>query len=133
MIKGKIDKVAAVEHLGKAVEKAVEKKYHGVPNFKPGHKYYPRNPEKRKEEKEEARLINPRVLKAIQAKALEGNEKAMSVLLSYELKKKELEIQEKQKFNPDDFLRAYDIALRERDDIIASTELTCIQNKQCSN
>jgi len=57
----------------------------------------------------------------------------MSALLNYELKKKELEIQEKQKFNPDEFLRVYDMALREREEAIASTELTCIQNKKCSN
>lgn len=114
-------------------ENTEDKKPRGVPNFKKGHPYFPPNPEKRKGEKEEARLINPRVLKAIQAKALGGDEKAMSALLNYELKKKELEIQEKQKFNPDEFLRVYDTALREREDTIASTELTCIQNKKCSN
>ena len=130
MAKSKVAKSKVVKSAEVVVE---EKKSRGVPNFKPGHKYYPPDPEKRKEEKAEARLINPRVLKAIQAKALGGDEKAMSALLNYELKKKELEIQEKQKFNPDDFLRAYDIALRERDDVIASTELTCIQNKKCSN
>lgn len=113
-------------------DKPVEKKK-GKPNFTKGHPYFPPNPEKKALEKEEARLINPRVLKAIQSKALQGDEKAMNALLSYELKKKELELNSQKEFNPDEFLKSFDAALRERDDAIANTELTCIKNKNAQS
>ncbi len=99
--------------------------------FVKGHLPYPRNPNKPKVDK--AQKMTDATVKAQVDKALQGDSRAFAELTKYYLNKGKIEAETEIKFNPDQFLKAFDEAVIERDRIIKETPLTCIVNKGENN
>jgi len=88
--------------------------------FKEGHGYYPK--------KAKTGSITDKLVTVQKKKALDGDTRAFDSLAKYYMNKGKIDAEAEQKFNPDLFLKAFDEAVLEREDIIEKTTLDCVKN-----
>lgn len=63
-------------------------------------------------------------------KAACGDTKAFSAIVAYLVQKDKIELESSQKFNPDDFMKAYYEAVAEKQIMIDETIISCLHNKE---
>jgi hypothetical protein len=99
--------------------------------FVKGHPVYKSDPNKPKPDK--TQKMTEEMLKVQMGKALDGDTTAFKALVEYFKSKTKIDEVIEQKFNPDQLLKVFDEAVRNREQTIKETPLTCIENKEIKN